>query len=244
MKGKNGWWERIVRRGECVYLSKRRWKKCGRKAPREGSRGCTNVVVDAKKSINTHKLRVQSLKSLSHTRPAPLFFLYIYTYTHAYYTFRLPKVALNYSALALAHASSTHSYSRVIISACIRYHVFSALFLNLIFQLDTVWLLHFFFFGNSAALAKFFQAPCLARLLGATCCTPSIAENLVPCRRKSDKNGKNRDLCFTYFARNREIIAQKLASTISLYQREADNYSWFTSDFLRSPERFSSGNFK
>lgn len=28
---------------ESVYFSKRRWKKCSRKAPRKGSRGCTIV---------------------------------------------------------------------------------------------------------------------------------------------------------------------------------------------------------
>lgn len=32
-----------IEKRDSVYFSKRRWKKCSRKAPREGSRGCTNV---------------------------------------------------------------------------------------------------------------------------------------------------------------------------------------------------------
>lgn len=122
-------------------------------------------VVDAKNQ-STHELRVQSLKSLSHTR-LPLFcflffFCFIYIYT-CIYTFCPPKVALNYSSRIHARV---HAFIRAYIYPYVRtYHVFSALFL--ILQLDTVWLLHF---GNSAALAKFSSSLSRATT-GATCCT-------------------------------------------------------------------------
>lgn len=180
-------------------------------------------VVDAKNQ-STHEFRVQSLKSLSHTR-LPLFcffFFFIYIYT-CIYTFRPPKVALNYS-------SRTHAriHSRVYIYIYIRMYV-SCILGSLSESYTSTrhcLIVTFWQFGSTREVFK---------LLVSRDYWSDVLHANAPLKTlfSIDENPTRIGIYILYFTRNREIIVQILAL---LFQQRLTTTAGSTPDFWHSFE--------